>query len=65
MNSDTIKRLILAKIIDVYAPKIVGYYNILNNVQENSVNIWSPNINYLGEDYKNSEIFKHTNIRVQ
>ncbi len=50
MDSETIKKLMLEKIFDVFAPKIIGYNNLLNNINNTT---WTPTLYNLEEMYRN------------
>jgi|ERR1035437_7056080 DNA-directed RNA polymerase subunit K/omega len=62
MDTETIKILILEKIINVFAPKITGYYIILNRGQD--FYTWIPNFNYIEESFKDSNTLIDVNIYI-
>lgn len=51
MDNETVKKLIVEKIFNVYAPKIIGYYRIMNN---DIVGVWNANLWLLKENQRES-----------
>lgn len=55
MDYNEIKILLLEKIFNVFAPKIIGYYRIIQNYCDTQHNIsWSPNFYYLEEHFRDT-----------
>lgn len=49
MDNSTAKKLILEKIFNVFAPKIIGYVNILHEEKKQT---WRPNLFYIDSDLR-------------
>lgn len=60
MDKETIKILLLEKILDVFAPKIIGYYFFLNN-EEKGIS-WIPSFSLLPDHLMN--VYDNYSIRI-